>query len=103
MTNTAVYAGGSFTKVGAADRLRLAAFNPTTGALLGWAPTADATASTPFCRRPDGSRVIVAGAFANLNGSTAQGLGAVDATTARLLPWAANTRGPATTAPPRRC
>ena len=60
MTNTAVYAAGGFTKVGAIDRLRLAAFHPTTGALLAWAPTADAGVNA-ILPTPDGSRIIVGG------------------------------------------
>lgn len=90
VTDSAVYAAGSFSKVGAVDRSRLAAFNPTTGALLGWAPAADATVNS-ILPTPDGSKIIVAGAFANLNGTTAQGLGAIDAVNAATLPWTANT------------
>lgn len=90
VTDTAVYAGGVFSKIGATGRGRLAAFNPTSGALLGWAPVADATVQAVL-PTPDKSRVIVAGSFANLNGSTATGLGAIDATTAATLPWTANT------------
>ena len=90
VTSTAVYAGGVFTKVGSVDRLRLAAFNPTSGALLAWAPVADSTVQAVL-PTPDKSRILVAGSFANLNGTTATGLGAIDATTAATLPWAANT------------
>ncbi len=90
VTDSAVYAGGIFTKVGTVDRTRLAAFSPTSGALLGWAPAADATVQAVL-PTPDKSRVIVAGSFANLNGSTATGLGSIDASSGALLPWTANT------------
>ncbi len=39
---------------------------------------------------PDGSRVIVGGAFANVNGAQARGSAALDATTGASLPWAIN-------------
>ena len=90
VTSDAVYAGGIFTAVGSVSRTRLAAFNPTSGAVLGWAPTADATVQAVL-PTPDKSRVLVAGAFANINGSTATGLGSINATDGSLLPWTANT------------
>ena len=101
VTDTAVYAGGSFTKVGSADRLRLAAFHPTTGALLAWAPSADSTVHAVL-PTPDRSRVIVAGAFANLNGSTAQGLGPSTPVRPRCCPGPRTTWS-VTTARRRRC
>lgn len=90
VTPTAVYIGGAFTKVGAVDRLRLAAFSPANGALLNWGPAADATVQSVL-PTPDRSRILIAGSFANLNGTTALGLGAIDSTTAATLPWTANT------------
>ena len=41
--------------------------------------------------RPGRPKVIVGGAFATINGSTAQGLGAVDPTSGALMPCIANT------------
>ena len=69
-------------------RSHLAAFSAADGSLLGWAPTADDSVKT-MVLTPDGSRVIVGGMFLNLNGSPASGLGALDATSGTLLPWAA--------------
>ncbi len=89
VTNDAVYVGGSFTKVGSVERLRLAAFSPVNGALLGWAPTANSGVNALLVT-PDKSRIIAAGAFGTINGSTATGLAAIDVTNASLLPWAAN-------------
>src|ERR1019366_3714007 len=65
-----------------------AAFSAADGSLLGWAPTADDSVKA-MVLTPDGSRVIVGGMFLNLNGSPASGLGALDATSGTLLPWAA--------------
>ena len=89
VTPTAVYVGGAFTKMGTVDRMRLAAFSPANGALLSWAPVADSRINA-ILATPDRSRVIAAGAFSTVNGSTAQGLASIDATTGALLPFAAN-------------
>ncbi|MET1006925.1 MAG: PKD domain-containing protein [Propionibacteriaceae bacterium] len=91
VTDTVVYAGGGFNKVKDAVRPGLAAFSPTNGALLGWAPSVDNGSVNAVLVSPDKSRVIVAGNFSSINGATATGLGSVDATTAALLPFAANT------------
>ena len=90
VTNDAVYVGGAFNKAGSVDRMRLAAFSPATGALLGWAPTANSGVNALLVS-PDKSRVLAAGSFGTINGSTATGLAALDPTTAALLPFAANT------------
>ena len=80
--------GGDFTAIGATPRNRLAAVNATTGALdTTWAPSADGVVHT-LRLSPDGTRVFVGGAFANIGTSvrsrlavlSATGSGAVDST-----------------------
>ncbi|WP_375426342.1 PKD domain-containing protein, partial [uncultured Friedmanniella sp.] len=90
VSNSAVYLGGYFTTMNGVARTRLAAVSPTNGSTLAWAPTADSTVQA-MTLTPDKSRLIVGGAFANLNGSTAPGLGSLDASNAVLYPFAANT------------
>jgi trimeric autotransporter adhesin len=90
VSNSTVYAGGGFTQAnGSNPRSRLAAFNIATGSLLGWAPTVDNNVNTMLLS-PDGSRVIVGGAFANMNGVPTPGMGALDAVNGTSLPWAVN-------------
>ena len=62
VTNTAVYVGGNFSMANSVPRGHLAAFDPNTGALLGWAPTAD-TIVQAMLVTPDHSRVILGGGF----------------------------------------
>lgn len=93
VTTDAVYFGGLFNAVGTEVRQRLAAADPATGALLAWAPAAaGASGVNALAVSPDGSRVVVAGSFTTLNGSSRPGLGlgAVDAVSGELLPFAAN-------------
>jgi hypothetical protein len=80
--------GGGFTAIGATPRNRLAAVNSATGALdPSWAPSADGVVHT-LRLSPDGTRVFVGGAFANIGASprsrlallSATGSGTVDGT-----------------------
>ena len=87
---TTVYAGGNFFSANSKSRTRLAAFSRANGSLLPWAPTADDGVVWTMVLAPDGSRVIAGGGFTNLNGSPANGIGAVDASSGALLPFAAN-------------
>jgi hypothetical protein len=73
---TAIYFGGTFTKVNGITHARLAAAN-SSGALLPWNPSADAVVYA-VAVPPGGSRVIVGGNFANLNGTGQYRLAAVD-------------------------
>ena len=75
-----VYAGGAFTTVNGVARSRLAAFSPTSGALLTWRPVANA-AVTRHGARPGGRVVVAGGRFTTLAGRAAYGMGAVDAAT----------------------
>ncbi|PZS25537.1 MAG: radical SAM protein [Pseudonocardiales bacterium] len=89
-TNTTVYVGGGFSAANNNARSRLAAFSAANGSLLGWAPTAGNNDVEALVLTPDGSKVIVGGSFTTLNGSSAgYGLGALDASSGALLPWAA--------------
>ncbi|RKR72934.1 beta strand repeat-containing protein [Frondihabitans australicus] len=92
VSGSTVYFGGGFTSVGKSTRNRLASVNGTTGALTTWAPDAEGGAPTALAISPDGTKVVVGGAFTTLNGSSnpGYGLGEVDATSGALLPFAVN-------------
>ena len=92
-TASTVYFGGLFSSVGGTPRERLAAASATDGSLLGWAPSASgASGVNAMVISPDKSEVVVGGSFTTLDGSSSPGygLGAVDATTGALLPFAVN-------------
>ncbi|WP_054564793.1 LamG-like jellyroll fold domain-containing protein [Frankia sp. R43] len=89
-SDSTLYAGGVFASAMGNTRSRLAAYSTSTGALLNWAPAAANGQVNAMVLTPDRSRVIVGGQFNSLNGVSATGLGAVDATTGATLPWAAN-------------
>ena len=86
-TNTTVYAGGAFSMAKGNPRARLAAFDAGTGAVLGWAPTADSMVKT-MVMAPNGTHLIVGGSFAKINGATALGLASIDSTNGSLLSFA---------------
>jgi PKD repeat protein len=93
-SGSTVYFGGLFSSIGGTARARLAAARAADGSLLPWAPSATGGSGVnAMVVSPDGSEVVVGGSFTALNGSSSPGygLGAVDATSGALLPWAANT------------
>jgi PKD repeat protein len=97
VSDTTVYAGGSFPTAGAQPRASLAAFSPATttqATLRPWDPTAGGGNASVLAMvmAPDSSRVILGGSFETLDGVAAYGMGSVDATTGAVLPWAANTK-----------
>ena len=93
-TNTTVYVAGNFGSANGSTRTHFAAFNASNGSLLPWAPTSDVPSSgvgvQALLLTPDGSKVLAGGGFTVINGSPAYGLGAIDATTGTLVPYAAN-------------
>ena len=60
--------------------------------MLPWSPTVDNGYVWTMVTSPDGSRVIVGGSFTTLNGVSAYGMGALNATTGATEAWAANAR-----------
>jgi len=90
-TNTTVFVGGDFQDVGTKARGYLASFS-TAGTLLDWAPQAAGGKVWALALSPDASKVVVAGQFTSLNGSSnpGYGLGMVDTTSGVSLPMAAN-------------
>ena len=88
-TDTTVYVGGYFGIANGANRTRLAAFRASDGALLTWAPTTDADINA-MVLSPDRTKVVVGGAFQNVNGKPVQGITALDASTGSTAPWPVN-------------
>ena len=91
-----VYVGGQFTSVrpsgaaagtGEVPRQHLAAFDRTTGALLGWNPGADKEVLA-LTASLDGTAVYAGGLFTKVGGLSRGRLAEVDATTGAVLPWA---------------
>lgn len=93
-TPSTVYLGGLFTSIGSVSRNRLAAVQASNGAVLPWSPSADDGRVNALTLSPDGSKIVVGGAFTTLNGSSNPGYGfaALDTATGGLLPWAVNNR-----------
>ncbi len=82
-----VYLGGNFTTADNVAHGFLAEVDSTTGALVtGWTASADKKVNA-VALSADGSRLIVAGTFLNLDGVAQRTIGAVDPTTGALLPW----------------
>jgi PKD repeat protein len=88
-TNTTVYAGGNLSNANGSARSRLAAFTASTGGLLTWAPTANASVKTMLLT-PDGSKLLMGGQFQTINGTNVYGLVAVSPTDGAIVPWAAS-------------
>jgi trimeric autotransporter adhesin len=80
-----LYAGGSFTTVGATTRKRLAAMTAAAGTLdTAWNPTADADV-TALSPAPDGTRLYIAGRFAQVDGTGRNFLAAVGSSGSGVL------------------
>ncbi|MBW3069446.1 PKD domain-containing protein [Actinomyces sp. 594] len=77
VTETTVYAGGAFKTVNGVARTKLAAVDAGTGGTLDWAPSAEGDNSQVYAVAvsPDGSKVVAAGSFQTLNGSSNPGYG----------------------------
>ncbi|WP_167882918.1 hypothetical protein [Leptospira langatensis] len=81
-----LYVSGNFTTIGGSTRNRLAALNPSTGAVLSWYPTGGS--SVPFSDMVlIGSVLIICGQFTTIGGVARIGIAAVDASTAAVLSW----------------
>ncbi|MBO0882882.1 MAG: PKD domain-containing protein, partial [Mycobacterium sp.] len=89
VTNQTVYAGGSFTTANGLSRTRLAAFQVSNGALTAWKATADYIVRA-LVLTPDGSVLVVGGAFQFLDGVDVKGIGAVSAATGSSVQWNAS-------------
>ena len=93
-TDTTVYVAGFFGVANNVNRTRLAAFTAASGSasdgtLTTWAPTADADVNA-MTLSPDKTKVVIGGAFQNVNGTPAQGITALTASSGALQPWPVN-------------
>lgn len=97
--NTA-FVGGRFAQIGGQSRSLAAAVDLTTGEATPWDPHVTNRRRQYFEQPPEvmallirDSTVFIAGLWDSLGGQTRSGLGAVDATTGALKPWAPRPAG----------
>lgn len=89
--NSRIYIGGSFTQVNGQIRDRIAALDPTTGALIGsFQPKTDATVRAVVATN---DTVYLGGLFSNVGGVTRTRVAAVTASNGALLSWAPDLEG----------
>jgi outer membrane protein assembly factor BamB len=94
---TGLYAGGSFTIVDNVAHNYLAEVDLSTGALVtGWTGNASAKVNA-IALTTDGSRLVVGGTFASLDGVTQREIGALSPATGALLGWTTHPSFPITT------
>ncbi len=92
-TRDTVYLTGEFTGVDNVARTRVAAVSASTGQLLPFNPVlAGGWGGRAVVVSPDGARVVLAGSFESVNGSTnpGRGLAALDPVTGASLAWPVN-------------
>ncbi|WP_277959822.1 PKD domain-containing protein [Frigoribacterium faeni] len=86
-----LYIGGAFTKVNGVNKYRLAALDPTTGALVtSWNPGTNATVNAIAAVGPN---VYIAGVFSSIGKDTRAKAAAVTASNGTNLPWAPQIAG----------
>ncbi|MDQ1583955.1 MAG: trimeric autotransporter adhesin, partial [Microbacteriaceae bacterium] len=89
-TNTAVYAGGTFSSVNGTPRGYIAKINAANGSLdTSWAASADYVVDA-LAVSPDGSKVYAGGRFKNMNGGAHYGLAMLTGTNGSALAFPAN-------------
>lgn len=90
-TATTVYFGGNFDQIGGLSKVRVAAIDATSGALLPFSVAANPAQVQAVALTPDGSKLVIAGRFQYLNGLWNPGIGWVNATTGAVVAFPANT------------
>ncbi|MFF1876230.1 delta-60 repeat domain-containing protein, partial [Kitasatospora herbaricolor] len=89
-TNTALYAGGTFSSVNGTPRGYIARINASNGSLdTSWGASAD-TVVDAMAVSPDGTKVYAGGRFKNMNGAAHYGLALLSGSTGSNLPFGAN-------------
>ncbi|WP_374009470.1 PKD domain-containing protein [Leifsonia sp. LS-T14] len=81
-----IYIGGNFTTVNGVNKYRVAALNPTTGAVIGQFG-ADTNAQV-YAVAANATTVYIGGVFSTVNGATHNKIAAVNATTGVTNAWA---------------
>ncbi len=89
-TGSAVYAAGRVATINGQTRNGIAAIDPVTGSLLAWNPnlSTPSLVTTVTGMSMLGNTIYIVGGFSQAGGQARNGLVAVDATTAAVLPWA---------------
>jgi hypothetical protein len=77
--------GGDYIQYG--GRFNLISVSQATGALTSWNPSIAGPFATVTAFGASGNTVFVAGSFTSIGGQARNGLAALDATTAAVLPW----------------
>ncbi|MFF1574792.1 PKD domain-containing protein [Leifsonia sp. NPDC058292] len=89
-TNTAVYAGGTFSSVNGVAKGYIAKIKASDGSLeTTWSANADAPVDA-LAVSPDASKVYIGGRFQNIGGTAQYGLTMASGTDGTILPFAAN-------------
>jgi PKD repeat protein len=91
-TNSSVYLGGNFSAMAGASRVGTASVSASTGSAGAWNPILTTGRAFAMQVSPDGTKVVIGGAFVAINGSDnpGYGLGMVDAVTGSNLPFGSN-------------